>query len=49
MWDHIQFGDLAFEEKEVAASLMDQLNKDDVLNFYKKIFMDAERTGKISI
>jgi hypothetical protein len=49
MWEHIEYADLAFEEKEVAASLMEQITKDDVLNFYKKTFMDSEKTGKISI
>lgn len=27
MWEHIKFGDLAFEEKEIAASLLDQITK----------------------
>lgn len=26
-WSHIKFNDLAFEEKEVAASIMEQITK----------------------
>jgi hypothetical protein len=31
MWEHIKFGDLAFEEKDIAASLIEQITKEVLL------------------
>jgi secreted Zn-dependent insulinase-like peptidase len=49
MWSHIKFADLAFEEKQVAASMMHQITKDDVIKFFKKVFLSTEHTGKLSL
>lgn len=48
LWDHIKFGDLAFEEKEVAAQLISQITKDDILEFYQRVFKQ-EDSGKLSL
>jgi insulysin len=49
MWDHIKSNDLAFEEKQIAASLMNQVTQEEVVAFYKKVFASEKHTGKISL
>lgn len=44
-WSHIKFNDLAFEEKDIAASLMEQLKKEELVEFYNKVF----KGGKLSL
>lgn len=34
MWDHIKSNDLAFEEKQVAAQIIQQISKEEVVAFY---------------
>lgn len=49
MWGHIKSNDLAFEEKQVAASIMQQITHEEVSEFFQKIVGSATETGKISI
>lgn len=44
-WSHIKYNDLAFEEKEVSAAIMDTLNKEDLFEFYDRVF----NGGKLSL
>ena len=47
LWSHIANNDIAFEERESAASLISGLTKEDIKQFFATVFRDD--TGKLSI